>query len=36
MLKKIGEVTKDLKELTEEEIKSYNTWKCDKCGYVIL
>ena len=36
MLKKIGEATKDLKDLTEEEIKNYNTWKCDKCGDVIL
>ena len=36
MLKKIGEATKDLNELTEEEIKSYNTWKCDRCGDVIL
>jgi replicative DNA helicase len=36
VLKKIGEATKDLKDLTEEEIKNYNTWKCDKCGDVIL
>lgn len=36
MVDKIGEAIKSLDALTEEEIKNYNTWKCDKCGDIIL
>ena len=36
MIRKINELAKNFKELTAEQRKNYNTWKCDKCGDVIL